>query len=153
MATKRRALVTNRRARREYQITETLEAGLVLLGTEVKSIRAGRANLADAYCKIESNEVFLVDAHVSPYSHGNLNNHEPLRPRKMLLHGKEIARLRKATEQKGFTVVPLKLYLRRGIIKAQIGIARGKHLYDKRADIAARDNKRKLDRMMKQYRS
>ena len=144
-------LVTNRRARREYQITETLEAGLVLLGTEVKSIRAGQASLADAWCKVDKGEVVLMNAHVSPYSHGNVNNHEPLRPRKLLLHGKEIARLRKAIEQKGFTVIPLKLYLRRGIIKTEIGIARGKQLYDKRADIAERDSKRRLDRAMKQF--
>ncbi len=145
------ALVTNRRARREYQITETLEAGLVLQGTEVKSIRAGRVSLAEAWCKVEAGEVYLMDAHVSPYSHGNVNNHEPLRPRKMLLHGKEIARLRKVVEQKGFTVIPLKLYLRRGMIKAEIGLARGKQLYDKRVDMAERDNKRRLDRAMKQF--
>ena len=152
MARKRSALVTNRRARRDYEIVDTLEAGLVLTGTEVKSIRAGHANLADSFCMVEAGEVFLMDAHVSPYSHGNMNNHEPTRPRKLLLNGREIARLRKATEQKGFTAVPLKLYLRRGFVKAQIGIARGKRQYDKRADIAERDNKRNLDRVMKQYR-
>ena len=151
MPQEKSALVTNRRARREYHIADTLEAGLVLLGTEVKSIRAGQVSLADAWCKVEAGEVFLMDAHVSPYSHGNVSNHEPLRPRKLLLHGKEIARLRKATEQKGFTVIPLKLYLRRGIIKAEIAIARGKHHYDKRIDIAERDNKRRLDRAMKQF--
>ena len=95
----------------------------------------------------------MVDAHVSPYSHGNLQNHAPLRPRKLLLHGREIAKLKKATEQKGLTIIPLKLYLRRGLIKAQIGVARGKRQYDKRADIAARDEKRNLDRVMKQYRT
>ncbi|MDE2730046.1 MAG: SsrA-binding protein SmpB [Bacteroidota bacterium] len=153
MARKSSALVTNRRAGRDYEIVDTLEAGLVLTGTEVKSIRAGHANLTDSYCRVDDHEVFMIDAHISKYSHGNLHNHEPLRPRKLLLHGREIARLKKATEQKGFTVVPLRLYLRRGLIKAQIGIARGKRQYDKRSDIAARDAQRNLDRVMKQYRS
>ena len=151
MARDQSALVTNRRARREYHITDRWEAGLVLLGSEVKSIRAGQVSLADAWCKVEEGEVFLMDAHISPYTHSSVKNHEPLRPRKLLLHGKEIARLRKATEQKGFTVIPLRLYLRRGMIKAEIAIARGKQHYDKRVDIAERDNKRRLDRAMKQF--
>lgn len=153
MARKRTALVTNRHARRDYEIIDTLEAGLVLTGTEVKSIRAGQANLKDSFCTVDDGEVYMVNAHVSPYSHGNMNNHDPRRKRKLLLHGREIARIRKATEQKGFTMVPLKLYLRRGLIKAQIGVARGKRQYDKRSDIAARDVRRNLDRVMKQYGS
>ena len=144
-------VTSNRRARREYHITETLEAGLALQGTEVKSLREGRANLQDAFCKVEGGEVFMVNAHISPYSHGNLNNHDPLRPRKLLLHKREIGKLQKATQQKGFTVIPLKLYFKNGKAKVEIGLARGKKLYDKRADIAERDTQRRLDRTLKQY--
>ena len=144
-------ITSNRRARREYHITETLEAGLALQGTEVKSLRAGRANLQDAFCKVEGGEVFMVNAHISPYSHGNLNNHDPLRPRKLLLHKREIGKLKKATQQKGFTIIPLKLYFKNGLAKVEIGLARGKKLYDKRADIAERDTQRRLDRTLKQY--
>ena len=144
-------ITSNRRARREYHITDTLEAGLALLGTEVKSLREGRANLQDAFCKVEGREMFLLNAHISPYSHGNLNNHDPLRPRKLLLHKREISKMKKATEQKGFTVIPLKLYFKNGIAKVEIGLARGKKLYDKRADIAERDTQRRLDRTMRQF--
>ena len=144
-------ITTNRRARRNYHITETLEAGLVLYGTEVKALREGRANLQDAYGKVDNDEVFLLNAHISPYSHGNLNNHDPLRPRKLLLHKREIGKLKKAAEQKGFTIIPLKLYFKNGIAKVEIGLARGKKLYDKRTDIAERDTQRRIDRTMKQY--
>ena len=99
-------VTSNRRARREYHISEPLEAGLALQGTEVKALREGRANLQDAFCKVEGDEVFLVNAHISPYSHGNLNNHDPLRPRKLLLHRRQIGKLKKATQQKGFTIIP-----------------------------------------------
>ncbi|MCY4170872.1 MAG: SsrA-binding protein SmpB [Bacteroidetes bacterium] len=146
-----KVFVSNRKARRNYEILDTIEAGMVLLGTEVKSIRDGRASLAEAWCKIENQEIHLVDAHISHYSHGNLNNHDPLRPRKLLLHRKEISRLQKAVDQKGNTLIPLRLYLNHGKIKVEIGIARGKKLYDKRADIAERDTKRQLERTMKQY--
>ncbi|MCY4001472.1 MAG: SsrA-binding protein SmpB [Bacteroidetes bacterium] len=151
MAKPNTVLVSNRRARRNYHILDTMEAGMVLLGTEVKSIRDGRASLSEAWCKIEHQEIFLVDAHISHYSHGNLNNHDPLRPRKLLLHRKEISRLQKAVEQKGNTLIPLKLYVSHGKIKVEIGIARGKKLFDKRADITERDTKRQLERSMKQY--
>ena len=144
-------LASNRRARRSYHILDTLEAGLVLLGTEVKSIRAGRVSLAEAWCRIDNGEAFLIDAHISHYSHGNLNNHDPVRPRKLLLHRREIARLQKAVEQKGHTLIPLRLYLKNGKIKAEIGIARGKQLFDKRADMAERATKRQLERKLKQY--
>ena len=144
-------ITSNRRARREYHITETLEAGLALQGTEVKSLRAGRANLQDAFCKVEGSEGFMVNAHISPYSHGNLNNHDPLRPRKLLLHKREIGKLQKATQQKGFTIIPLKLYFKNGIAKVEIGLARGKKLYDKRADLAERDTQRRLDRTLKNF--
>ncbi len=144
-------LVSNRRARREYHVTETLEAGLALVGTEVKAVRTGRVSLADAYCRVRGSEVFLVGAHISPYSHGNLNNHDPLRERKLLLHRRQIRALKKSTEKKGFTIIPLKMYLSGGIIKLEIGLARGKRLYDKRESMAERDVKRRLDRTLKEY--
>ncbi len=151
MSKARPILASNRRARREYHILDSIEAGMVLVGTEVKSIREGRVSLAEAWCKVERQEIFLVDAHISHYRHGNLNNHDPLRPRKLLLHRKEIQRLQKAVEQKGNTLIPLKLYLNHGMIKVEIGIAQGKKLFDKRADMAERDTKRQLERTLKQY--
>ena len=144
-------ITSNRRARRNYFITETMEAGLVLQGTEAKALREGRANLQDAYCKVENDEAFLLNAHISPYSHGNLQNHDPLRPRKLLLHKREIGKLKKASEQKGYTIIPLKLYFKNGYAKVEIGMARGKKLYDKRTDIAERETQRRIDRTMKQY--
>ena len=144
-------ITSNRRARRNYFITETMEAGLVLQGTEAKALREGRANLQDAYCKVENDEAFLLNAHISPYSHGNLQNHDPLRPRKLLLHKREIGKLKKASEQKGYTIIPLKLYFKNGYAKVEIGMARGKKLYDKRTDIAERETKRRIDRMLRQY--
>ena len=144
-------ITSNRKARHDYHIEDTLEAGLVLAGTEVKSLREGRANLQDAYCHVERGEMYLVGAHISPYSHGNIHNHEPTRRRKLLLHRREIDRWRKASEQKGYTIVPLKLYFKRGKAKIEIGLARGKKLYDKRHDIAERETKRRLDRTLKQY--
>ncbi len=144
-------LASNRRARREYHILDTIEAGIVLVGTEVKSIREGLVSLAQAWCKIEHQEIYLVDAHIAHYSHGNLNNHDPLRARKLLLHRKEILRLQKSVEQKGNTLIPLRFYLNRGKIKVEVGIARGKKLFDKRADIAEQDTKRQLERTLKQY--
>ena len=143
-------ITSNRRARRNYFITETMEAGLVLQGTEAKALREGRANLQDAYCKVENDEVFLLNAHISPYSHGNLQNHDPLRPRKLLLHKREIGKLKKATEQKGYTIIPLKLYFKNGYAKVEIGLARGKKLDDKRSDMAERETKRRSDRMVRQ---
>ncbi len=151
MGNPKSTLASNRRARRQYHILDTVEAGMVLVGTEVKSIRDGRVSLAEAWCKIEQQEIFLVDAHISHYKHGNLNNHDPLRPRKLLLHRKEIARLQKAVEQKGNTLIPLRFYLNHGKIKVEIAIAQGKKLFDKRADMAERDTKRELERTLKQY--
>ncbi len=144
-------ITSNRRARRNYFITETMEAGLVLQGTEAKALREGRANLQDAYCKVENDEAFLLNAHISPYSHGNLQNHDPLRPRKLLLHKRQIGKLKKASEQKGYTIIPLKLYFKNGYAKVEIGLARGKKLYDKRTDIAERETQRHIDRTRKQY--
>ncbi len=140
-------VTTNRKARYNYSIGDTFEAGIALQGTEVKSLRAGKANLQDAYCRVERGEVFLYNAHISPYELGTHFNHEPLRVRKLLLHRREIRRLEKETQQKGSTLVPLKIYFKNGRAKVEIGIARGKKQYDKRADIAERESKRRLERV------
>src|SRR5258708_5409576 len=138
----------NRRARHEYEILETYEAGLVLVGTEVKSLRAGRVNFADAFCRIENDEAWLYNMHINPFEMGNRWNVEPLRKRKLLLHHGEIEELRAQTEQKGLTIVPLALFFQRGFAKLEIGLARGKKLYDKREDIAERDRQREAQREM-----
>lgn len=140
-------VVTNRKARFEYHIDESLEAGLVLTGTEVKSLRAGRANLQDAYCAVVDGEMLLLQCHISPYEFGNRQNHDPLRPRKLLMHAREISRWATEVQQKGCTIIPLRLYFKNGKAKLEIGLARGKKLYDKRVDIAERDTKRRLDRV------
>jgi len=142
-------VTTNRKARHEYKIDDTLEAGVVLVGTEVKALREGRANLQDAYCSIYRGEITLHQCHISPYSYGNQFNHESIRPRKLLLHRREIDKWERITKQKGYTIVPLKIYFKNGRAKVLIGLARGKKLYDKRADIADRDSKRKLERILK----
>lgn len=139
----------NRRARHDYAIDETIEAGLVLTGTEIKSIRAGRVNLAEAYARIERGEGWLIGAHIAPYEQGNRNNHEPTRTRKLLLHRDQIAELIGRTQAKGFTLVPLRLYIRNGLAKLEIGVARGKKLHDKRRAIAERDARRELERETK----
>ena len=139
----------NRRARHDYAIDETIEAGLVLTGTEIKSIRAGRANLAEAYARIERGEAWLIGAHIARYEQGNRNNHEPTRTRKLLLHRDQIAELIGRTQAKGFTLVPLRLYIRDGLAKLEIGIARGKKAHDKRRAIAERDQRRELERETK----
>jgi SsrA-binding protein len=123
---------TNKKAFHDYFILEKLEAGIVLVGTEVKSIREARINLKDSYAMIRQGEAFLLNCHISPYSHGNRQNHDPTRTRKLLLHDKEIRRLIGKTQEKGLTVVPLRVYLRRGRIKVELGVARGKKLHDKR---------------------
>ncbi len=132
-------LATNRKARHEYHILETLEAGIVLQGTEVKSLREGKANLKESYARVQEGEVYLINCHISPYSHGNLQNHDPLRKRKLLLNRREINRLQTKLNERGFTLVALKFYLSRGKIKVQLGLAKGKKLYDKR------ESKRKKD--------
>ncbi len=139
----------NRRARHDYAVEETLEAGLVLTGTEIKSIRAGRVNLAEAYARIERGEAWLIGAHIATYEQGNRNNHEPTRTRKLLLHRDQIAELMGRTQAKGQTLVPLRLYLRNGMAKLEIGIARGKKTHDKRRTIAERDMRRELERETK----
>ena len=142
-------IAVNRRARFEYAIEDTFEAGLVLTGTEIKSIRAGKVNLAEAYARIEHGEAWLIGAHIAPYDQGNRNNHEPRRTRKLLLHRTQIAELTGLTQQKGLTLVPLRLYLRGGRAKLELGIARGKKAHDKRRSIAERDMRRELARETK----
>jgi SsrA-binding protein len=142
-------IAVNRRARHNYAIEETLEAGMVLTGTEIKSIRAGRANLAEAYARIDHGEAWLIGAHIAPYEQGNRNNHEPTRTRKLLLHRDQITELMSSTQAKGLTLVPLRLYIRDGRAKLEIGLARGKKTHDKRRAIAERDMRRELDRQTK----
>lgn len=137
----------NRRARHEFAIDDTVEAGLVLTGTEIKSIRAGKVNLADAYARIERGEAWLVGAHVAPWEGGNRFNHEPKRDRKLLLHRAEIDQLLGKTRSKGLTLVPLRLYIdSRGKAKLELGLGKGKQLHDRRRDIAAKDAKREMER-------
>lgn len=144
-------IATNRRARHEYFIEETFEAGVVLKGTEVKSLRRGKGNLNDSYAQIKDEEVFLYNCHISPYDFGNRYNHDPLRPRKLLLHKAEIRRLISKTKEKGFTLVPLAMYFdRNNRVKVELALARGKKLYDKREDLAKRDAQREIARVMKE---
>jgi SsrA-binding protein len=137
----------NRRARHDYSITDTFEAGLVLTGTEIKSIRAGKANLSDAYARVEKGEAWLIGAHIAPFEQGNRYNHEPRRDRKLLLHRTEIDQLMGRAAAKGLTVVPLRLYINdRGRAKIELGLAKGKQLHDRRRDIAERQSRRDMER-------
>ena len=145
-------ITVNRKAYHDYHIEDTIEAGLVLTGTEIKSIRGGRVNLKDAYARAENAEMWLINAHIAQYPGGNRYNHEPTRPRKLLLHEREIAGLSEEVLRKGYTVVPLKLYLKKGIAKVELGLARGKKQYDKREAIAQRDDQRQIERALKQAR-
>ncbi len=146
-------IALNRRARHEYTIEETVEAGMVLSGTEIKSIRAGKVSLAEAYARVERGEAWLIGAHIAPFEGGNRLNHEPKRTRKLLLHRDEIDRLLGRTKAKGLTLVPLRLYIsQRGQAKVELGLARGKQLHDKRRDIAERDARREVDREMAETR-
>ncbi len=140
-------IALNRRARHEFTIDDTFEAGMVLQGTEIKSIRAGKANLADAFVRIERREAWLIGVHIAPWETGNRTNHEPKRTRKLLLHRAEITQLLTKTKQKGQTMVPLRLYLTdRGRCKVEVALARGKQLHDRRRDIAERDARREVAR-------
>ncbi len=145
-----KVITTNRKARHDYQILETIEAGIALVGTEVKSLRAGRVNLKDSYAEIRAGEIFLVGAHISPYEEGNSFNHEPERQRRLLLHRREILRFGTKTREKGLTLVPLRMYFKSNRVKVELGLARGKRAYDKRQAIAKRDAKRELDRALKE---
>ena len=139
-------LATHRQATHNYFIEERMEAGMVLTGTEVKSLRQGRANLKDSYAILRKGEVWLLNCHISPYSHGNLQNHDPLRERKLLLHRDEIRRLDRRRKLSGLTLVPLRLYLKGGRVKVELAVAKGKKLYDKRESIKKRDQDRESRR-------
>jgi SsrA-binding protein len=141
-----RLIVSNRRARYEYHILDTFEAGLVLQGTEVKSLRDGRANLQDAFASFNRGELWLHNLHISPYEAGNRFNHDPLRPRKLLLHRRELRKLVGQAEQKGLTLVPLDLHFRSGVAKVSLALAKGKKLHDKRDDVKRRDAEREMAR-------
>ena len=144
--TAERVVAQNRRARHEYEILDTVEAGIVLTGTEVKSLRGGKASLAEAYATVEGHEAWILQLHIPPYEQGNRWNPDPVRRRKLLLHRTEIETLDKAVAQKGHTLVPLKLYFSRGHAKLLLGVGRGRKSHDKRAAIAERDARREMDR-------
>lgn len=143
------SIARNKRARHDYDILETWEAGVMLSGTEVKSLRDGRAQIGDAYAIVKDGEMWLLNAHIAPYAQGNIWNHEPTRSRKLLLHQQEIRHLVGAVERKGLTLVALELYFKRGRAKVRIGLARGKKLHDKRADEKERDDKRDMQRALR----
>jgi len=139
----------NRKAYHDYHIEETIEAGISLLGTEVKSLREGRVNLKDSYVLMKGGEAFLLNCHISPYSHGNIMNHDPLRTRKLLLHRKQISSLAGTATSKGYTLIALKLYFKDSFVKVEIGLAKGKRLYEKREAIKEREAKREIEKTMK----
>ncbi len=145
-----RTVTKNRKARHEYHILETYEAGLVLKGTEVKSLRAGKANLQDSFARVEKAELLLYNMHISPYEQGNRFNHEPKRTRKLLMHKQEIMRLFGKTRDRGLALIPLQVYFKRGLAKVELALAKGKKLYDRRQDVAARDAQREMDRAVKE---
>ncbi|MGQ9695147.1 MAG: SsrA-binding protein SmpB [Thermodesulfobacteriota bacterium] len=144
-----KVLCLNKKAFHDYTIEETHEAGVVLLGTEVKSLRIGKGNLKDSYVRIENGEAFLYNTHISPYPYGHQFNHEPERIRKLLLHKREIRRLQGKIQERGYTLLPLKIYLKRGIIKIELGLAKGKTLQDKREDLKRKTADREIEKAMK----
>lgn len=144
-----KTIAVNRKARHDYFVEETYEAGIELFGTEVKSLRLGQVNLKDSWCDIQNGELFIKQMHISPYEKGNIFNKDPLRVRKLLLHKLEIRRLMSKIKEKGYTLVPLQVYFKGSLVKVEIGLARGKKLYDKRDDLAKKDAKREIDRAFK----
>ena len=144
-------IAQNKKAYHDYFVDEKYEAGIELFGTEVKSIRQGRVNVKESYCDIKDSEVFVVGMHISPYEQGNVFNKDPLRPKKLLLHKKEILKLFGLVSQKGYTLVPLQIYLKNSKVKVEIGLCRGKKLYDKRDDMARNDAKRDMERAFKSH--
>ncbi len=144
-----KVIATNRKAKHDYFLLETFEAGLVLQGSEIKSIRAGQVSIKEAYVRTDGTEAWLVDSHIAPYDPASRQNHEPKRDRKLLLHSKEIANLWDEVRQKGTTIVPLSIYLKNGWAKVEIALAKGKHKYDKRQDLAKRDAEREMERAMR----
>ncbi len=147
-----RTVATNRRARHEYEVLETVEAGVVLRGTEVKSLRSGQVNFKDSYATMRGNEAWLLGCHISPYSHGTDANHDPERDRKLLLHRREIARLTGKVAERGLTLVPLRIYFKNGRAKLELGLARGKKLHDKRSAIREREVRREMDKAVRASR-
>lgn len=143
-------VASNRRARHEYFIEDTIEAGIVLRGTEVKSIRNGRINVRESYAIAENGEIFIHNMHISPYEQGNIHNVDPIRKRKLLLHKREIRRLEAQVMQRGYTLIPLAVYLKDGLVKVELAIGKGKKLYDKREDIARKDAERRIERQMRE---
>src|SRR4030043_2320828 len=143
-----KVVARNRRAHHEYFILDSFEAGIALRGSEIKSVRAGQISLAEAFVRIDENEAWLEDAHIAPYEQASIFNHEPLRPRKLLLHSGEIRKLWNTVRQKGVTIIPLSVYLKHGRAKVEIAVAKGKKLFDKRAEIARRDSQREIDRQL-----
>lgn len=153
MKRKKRVIANNKKARHDYFIEEIYEVGIVLTGTEIKSIRQGKVNIKESFARVDKGEVILYGMHISPYDHGNIFNTDPLRPRKLLLHKREIRKLIGYTQQKGLTLVPLNLYINEdGRAKLELGVARGKKIYDKRADIAKKDADRKMQQARKRER-
>lgn len=149
MAEGRKIVTTNRKARHDYDILDTLEAGIALMGSEIKSIRAGSVNLRESYVQARDDELWLVNAHIASYEQAGIYGHEPLRPRKLLLHRREIDRLLSRVQEKGLTIVPLMMYLTKGIAKVEIAIARGKKQYDKRESLRERDTQRQIERSLR----
>ncbi|MBR6376869.1 MAG: SsrA-binding protein SmpB [Oscillospiraceae bacterium] len=144
-----KVMARNQKARHEYFIEESFEAGIELVGTEVKSIRAGTLSLKEAWCQIKDGEMFIKQLHIAPYEKGNIFNKDPLRPRRLLMHKREINRLYGKVKQDGFSLIPLSVYLKKSRVKVEVALCRGKKLYDKRDDAAVRDAKRQIDRAMK----
>jgi len=147
-----KVITVNRKARHEYSIIETFETGIELTGTEVKSLRAGKASLQDSYARVENGELMLYNLHISPYEQGNRFNHDPKRTRRLLMHKHEIMRLFGKVREKGFSLIPLRMYFKNGWAKVELSLARGKKLYDKRQDMAKRDARREMDRARKDNR-
>ncbi|HBV98395.1 MAG: SsrA-binding protein [Peptococcaceae bacterium BICA1-7] len=145
-----KVITVNRKARHEYHIIESFETGIELTGTEVKSLRAGKANIQDSYARVENSELLLYNMHISPYEQGNQFNHDPKRPRRLLMHRHEIMRLLGKVREKGYSLIPLKMYFKRGWAKVELGLGKGKKLYDKRDDMAERDAKRDMERARKE---
>ncbi len=144
-----RTIAVNRKATYDYELFDRYEAGIALTGPEIKSVRAGRVNLRDAYVRVEGGEAWLLNCHIAAYQPGSYLNHEPTRPRKLLLHKDEILRLAQATDKKGFTIVPLRLYLKRGLVKVELAVARGRKKYDRRAAIADREARLQMERALR----
>jgi SsrA-binding protein len=152
MSAKSGDLLSNRRAAFNYQILDTFESGIALQGTEIKSLRNHGGSLQEAYIKVIDNELWLVGCNIAPYRYGNIHNHEERRDRKLLMHKREIAKLKEGSQEKGLTIIPLAFYLKDGRVKVRVGLAKGKNVVDKRETIKERDDKRHIDRVMKEHR-